>query len=77
MLSSKDQWEKMINAAGGYATLRDGFSSVGGTNMQQIRYWTSSEYTASLAWYVNFTTGDITTSNKTMNTRRVRACLAF
>ncbi|MBR5907703.1 MAG: hypothetical protein IKZ50_04845 [Bacteroidales bacterium] len=77
LLASKDQWEKMINAAGGYATLRDGFSSVGGTNMQQTRYWTSTESTASLAYYVIFTNGDITTSYKTMNTRSVRACLAF
>ena len=76
-LASGYQWTKMINAAGGYATLRDGFSSVGGTNMEKIRYWTSSECTASLAWYVNFNSGDITNSNKNMNTRRVRACLAF
>jgi hypothetical protein len=77
LLASKDQWQKMIDEAGGYATLRDGFSSVSGTNLQQTRYWTSSESTASLAWYVIFTNGDITTSNKTINTRRVRACLAF
>ena len=75
-LPSGYQWQKMIEAAGGYATLRDGFSSVGGTNMQKIRYWTSSESTGSLAWLVNFNNGDISTSYKT-STRTVRACLAF
>ncbi len=38
------QWQLMINAAGGFAALRDGFNSVGGTNMKSDDYWSSTEW---------------------------------
>lgn len=39
------QWEKMgaTDGSSTYATLRDGFESVGGTNMQSSHYWASKE----------------------------------
>jgi hypothetical protein len=52
LLASKDQWTNMISAAGGYTALRTGFSSVGGSNLQEECYWSSTEYEddADLAW---------------------------
>lgn len=44
MLPSLDQWEQMFNAAGGCASLCNGFTSVGGTNMEAYYYWTSTTY---------------------------------
>ena len=41
-LASQDEWNTMVNAAGGHAALRDGFSSVGGTNMEQASYYSST-----------------------------------
>lgn len=38
------QWQLMINAAGGFADLRNGFASVGGTNMASDDYWSSTEW---------------------------------
>nr|MCR5697864.1 hypothetical protein [Marinilabiliaceae bacterium] len=38
-LATKDEWTNMITAAGSYTALRDGFTSVGGSNMQSGRYW--------------------------------------
>ena len=43
-LPSKDDWDHMISAAGGYGALCNGFSAVGGTNIQDGWYWTSVEY---------------------------------
>lgn len=37
------QWQLMITAAGGFADLRNGFTSVGGTNMASEDYWSSTE----------------------------------
>ena len=42
MLASKGEWDNMISAAGSHTALRDGFSSVGGTNMQSEGYWSSN-----------------------------------
>ena len=44
LLASFDQWGKMITAAGSGTALRDGFSSVGGSNLQSKCYWSSTEY---------------------------------
>ena len=76
-LPSKDQWEKMINAAGGYAALRDGFSSVGGDNLQSVIYWSSTEGDTGTAWGFEF--GNCNCYQFTLNDAvyRVRACLAF
>ena len=77
-LPSKYQWEIMIGATGGYFALRDGFSSVGGTNMlESVGYWTSTEVEDDANWAVcliwNGTFGTSLKNNK----GQVRLCLAF
>ena len=76
MLPSKDQWTTMISAAGSYTALRDGFSSVGGTNLQADGYWSSTEYGSSDAWGYYFLGGDWGDYRKDYH-GYVRACLAF
>jgi len=79
-LASKDEWSNMISAAGSYSALRDGFSSVGGTNMQEDTYWSSTERDSddSQAWvyFFNFI-GNWSFGNKEANAGYVRPCLAF
>ena len=75
-LASKNEWDNMINAAGSYSALRDGFSSVGGTNMQSEGYWSSTEDDSSEAWSYNFGYGYWSDLSKDWY-RFVRACLAF
>lgn len=76
MLPSKAQWETMISAAGNHTTLRDGFNSVGGTNIQKDFYWSSTSSTSSQAQAFSFNFGFWGVSNKTGNCF-ARACLAF
>jgi hypothetical protein len=79
-LASKDEWSNMISAAGSYTNLRNGFSSVGGTNMQEDTYWSSTERDSddSQAWvyFFNFI-GNWSFGNKEANAGYVRPCLAF
>ena len=76
-LASKDEWDNMINVAG-FATLRDGFTSVGGSNLQESGlYWSSTERIASHARYYSFYAGSWSIDNKDNGNIRVRACLAF
>ena len=42
MLPTKPQWQDMIEAAGSYTALANGFSSIGGTNLAFDYYWSSS-----------------------------------
>jgi hypothetical protein len=81
MLPSKDQWTKMITAAGGYTALRDGFSGItGASNLQSTYYWSSTESSADRAWRYDFsdgTWGGIWSNNDKNFERQVRACLAF
>lgn len=44
-LPSEKQWNDMITAAGGYVALRDGFSAVGGDNLDNQRHYNSGGYT--------------------------------
>ena len=83
VLPSKEQWEKMGALESGVATataLCDGFSSVGGTNMQSAAYWssTANSTNANKAYRYYFTTGFYWENNvnKTEN-NYVRACLTF
>ena len=78
MLPSKDQWEKMITAAGGFTALRDGFSGISGaSNMPSgAYYWSSTEIEATRAWDLNSNQGNWINSNKSY-ADGVRACLAF
>ena len=77
MLPSKAQWNTMISAAGNYKALRDGFSSVGGTNMKGGNYWSSTEYYSTSAYmYLFYDGGDRYPDQKDFD-NYVRACLAF
>ncbi|MCR5326384.1 MAG: hypothetical protein K6E37_06515 [Bacteroidales bacterium] len=77
-LASKDEWDQMINASGGYAALRDGFESVGGTNMQSTVYWSSTEGPVNtIAYRYIFSSGDWDLGVKSQDGINVRACLTF
>lgn len=75
-LATKDEWSNMISAAGSYSALCEGFSSVGGTNMQSDFYWSSTEFNSELAWDYDFDEGEWSADGKG-NVDYVRACLAF
>ena len=83
LLASKDQWNYMLgtDGAGSSTTLRDGFESVGGTNMKKGNYWSSTENGTDNAWncyFGNIGGGDWYSSYKNyINGYNVRACLAF
>ena len=80
LLASKDQWDYMMgtNGAGSYTDLRDGFGSVGGTNMKKGFYWSSTEDgTDNARNYYFGTGGEWYSSNKNGSEYNVRACLAF
>ena len=74
-LPSGYQWELMINAAGGFASLRDGFSGVGGTNLQSNIYYSSTERGMYSAWYYSFFDGEWYYDGKV--DVRVRSAIAF
>ena len=75
-LATQDEWNNMISGAGSYTALRDGFTSVGGSNLESDLYWSSSERNASLARYYSFFNGSWSITNKDSD-NQVRACLAF
>ncbi len=76
-LATKDEWSNMISAAGSYTALRNGFSSVGGTNMKEDNpYWSSTEDGSDKAWSYFFSYGRWGGNNKNL-VGYVRACLAF
>ena len=77
MLPSQVQWNKMISAAGSYTALRDGFSSVGGTNMSSYYYWSSTEIDSDRVYYIYFGNGNWGGGNKGYSDVRTRAVLAF
>lgn len=53
-LPSAGQWDKMINAAGGYYTLKSNAS----LQSPDSRYWSSTEYNSQSAWFHLFSLGD-------------------
>lgn len=75
-LATQDEWNNMISGAGSYTDLRDGFTSVGGSNLESDFYWSSSERNASLARYYSFFSGSWSITNKDGGIF-VRSCLAF
>lgn len=75
-LASLSEMSLMINAAGNYAALRDGFSAVGGTNMIDEYYWLSDESSADYAKNINFSYF-LTSQEFKYDNEKVRACLAF
>ena len=77
-LASLDEWNNMITVAGSQTDLRDGFSSVGGTNMEENCYWSSSEVDSESAWLYYFGNGQGYTIDDYKDVGYyVRACLAF
>ena len=70
------QWNQMINAAGNYATLRDGFTNAGGTNLQSNGYWSSTEKGNTEAWAYGFNGGGWSDDNK-FTGHYVRSAIAF
>ena len=81
LLASKDQWDYMLgaNGAGSYTALRDGFSSVGGSNMDEGLYWSSTKHEGGYydeAWCYVFQSGHWGYNQK-KNYCQARACLAF
>ena len=75
-LATQDEWNNMISGAGSYTALRNGFTSVGGSNLESDLYWSSSERNASLARYYSFFNGSWSITNKDGG-NFVRSCLAF
>ena len=79
MLPSRTQWETMGATRSTYTTLRDGFTSVGGSNLESDDYWSSTEYEDYLnyAWLFEFGGGGWNVYPKDYYYPLVRACLAF
>ena len=68
------------SGAGSYTALRDGFTDVGGSNLQSAYYWSSTEYESNsdYAWSCFFVYGSWNDIYKGYgDPPRVRACLAF
>ncbi len=78
-LPTRDQWETMITTASGYASLRDGFNSVGGDNMQANIYWSSTENGSdrNKAQRYNFNQGLWYAGTAKTTSSYVRACLVW
>ena len=76
-LATQDEWNNMISGAGSYTALRNGFTSVGGSNLESDLYWSSSERNASLARYYSFFNGSWSITSKEDGGNFVRSCLAF
>lgn len=74
-LASKDEWDMMIEAAGGAQTLRECFEMVGGTNLDGW-YWSSSANGNNQAWVYNFYMKQWA-SDARGEKNSVRACIAF
>jgi len=74
-LPTKNEINQMVNAAGGYAKLRDCFSGIGGTNMVGDKYWTSTNgSTGGSHSALHFGGGNWYSSTNPCHTR---ACLEF
>lgn len=51
--------------------------AVGGTTIDGVWYWTSTESSATNAWYLNLNSGSVGSFTKASNSNRVRAVSAF
>ena len=79
MLPSRTQWETMGATSSTYKTLRNGFKSVGGSNLGPLNYWSSTEFEddSNKAWLFHFSNGSWYEYPKDYEGSVVRACLAF
>jgi len=75
-LASKDEWDAMINAAGGSQALATGFSSVGGTNINNNVYY-EDYWSSSSGYYYLFNHNTWTYHSNIETYMHIRACLAF
>jgi hypothetical protein len=77
-LPDNTEWNNMCSGAGGYTTLRDSFSGIGGTNLKQNQgYWSLTDKNSSDAYEKWFDDGGIYSSGKGYEGDYARACLAF
>jgi len=77
-LASYSEWNDMALAMGGCDKLRDGFSSVDGTDMKSTYYWTSATNNDTDAYFWNFSNqGILYDSDLKTRYHYARACLAF
>ena len=77
LLPSRNQWDTMISAAGSDTALRDGFSSVGGTNLREVNYWSSTKSGDFTVWAYYFSSSKWFALEIPGDWGYVRACLAF
>ena len=79
MLPSSNQWSTMGATGDTYTTLRDGFTSVGGSNLQSADYWSSTVDGDDPESVYKFHFGDGNWHGGMMSNTdsMVRACLAF
>ena len=77
LLPSRNQWGTMISAAGSDTALRDGFSSVGGTNLREVGYWSSTKSGDFTVWAYFFSSSKWFALEIPEDWGYVRACLAF
>ena len=77
-LADLSEMDAMVDGAGSYVALRDGFSRINGTNMQAADYWINYEYykDENDAIYYNFDSNSQNHDPK-INNKYVRACLEF
>ena len=83
-LPSQDEWKQMFSAFGGdeesYTGLNTAITNAGGTELQEVEYWSSTESDPGKGAYLVelFSGGSVSwsTSNESYE-YRVRACLAF
>ena len=57
--------------------INEALKAVGGTPIDGVWYWTSTEYSAAYAWYLALNLGYVNYSAKASDTLRVRAVSAF
>ena len=57
--------------------INEALEAVGGTSIDGVWYWTSTEYSATLAWYLYLRHGTASSGTKASGAYRVRAVSAF
>ena len=80
LLASQTQWNNMISAAGSASNLRNAFSAVGGTNLQDFSYWSSTPHlggTAAYFYYFPSSAWQWTYLNQDYTGKYIRACLEW
>ena len=60
-----------------FREINGALNAVGGDPLQDLWYWTSTEYSATDAWYLGLDYGDALSYTKAANQYRVRAVSAF